>query len=368
MQMVILGLIVLSAYLLHPPDRQIRRLDERVRGIGPIGNWPRVTTGGTKAGASPTRPPSASTTTDRRFAWAWRPRSPVNPSRFPERGWSPGFNRGFRFGWSWRRRAALPRPATQGNAARQARRPRVRPRLRRPGERSGNGPRFPGTARAGGDRQPAKRGPRRRNAGVDQSRAHARPDRPQPGPEHRGPGLGGPEGLGSPRRTDRRGVAAGHSRDRHRRSTGRPPTRTTARRSARFAESRSSEARSLSAPSAIRRITAIAGSTWAPVRSMAAMARSVWWDNAVPIQQPRRPPCHSSQRRHVVLAGLLAGRDFVCARSPRGSVPALGAGGGSPSGGTQAISRRPGRTISKRGSTRIRSMSGRSSSSIAGAR
>ena len=275
MELVILGLIVLFAYLFIRADGEIRRLDERRRVIGPIGNWPRGTMGGTRAGAFPTHRPSASTTTGRRFAWAWRPRSPANRGQIPRTRVVARFPSGDSVSaGAGARQPARPAPAPQGHPACQARRPGIRPRLRRPGQRSGNGPRFPGPARARGGHQPATGGPCRRNAGVDQSRAHARPDRPQPGPEHRGTDLGGPEGLGSPRRTDRGSLAADHPRDRHRRLSPARPDEDEGPPICKVCGEPIAEARS-SVPSAIRLITAIAGSTSAPVRSMAAMARSV---------------------------------------------------------------------------------------------
>ena len=147
MELLILGLIVLSVYLCHSPAGETRRVDERCALSGLSATGRALSTGGTRAGAFPTRRPSASTTMGRRFAWAWRRRSPVNPTRFPRTRVVARFRIGDPV--SAGAGAGKPpgaAPGPQGNPACQARRSRVRPRLRRPGQRSGNGSRLPVTA------------------------------------------------------------------------------------------------------------------------------------------------------------------------------------------------------------------------------
>ncbi len=134
---------------------------------------------------------------------------------------------------------------------------------------------FLSPARPSGDRQLPSRRSFRGNAGLDQPRANARPDRPQPGRAAPRRLRGPSRSPGLPRRADGRSVAADQAGHRHRRPCPRPAPRTTARPSARSAASRSATARSSSARSAVRLTTAIAGNTLAPVRSTAATARSV---------------------------------------------------------------------------------------------
>ncbi len=83
---------------------------------------------------------------------------------------------------------------------------------------------------------------------------------------------------------------AEESRDRHRRTSPTPGTKTMARRSARSVASPSPAARSSAVLSAIRPITATAGNMSAAVRSTDAPAKSVSPGNAIP-NPLTRPPC-----------------------------------------------------------------------------
>ena len=143
MGLVVLGLVVLAVYLADPAHGVGRRVAVGEAVTGPTGRSPRGTTGGTRTGGSPTRRRSASRTTARTSGSAWRRRCRARRS-----GRGPGSWRGSAQGLPFRHGTGPgqpPRPAAaaQGDAARPGRRPGVRPRVRRPGQRRRDGPRVP---------------------------------------------------------------------------------------------------------------------------------------------------------------------------------------------------------------------------------
>ena len=108
MELMILGLIVLFIYAF------IRLLASfsagwRVPDTGPTASLPADSTAATRAGASATRPRSASSTTGRPSGWAWLPRSPGSPS-IRGRASSRGSGGGSRSASSSPRPRAPPRP------------------------------------------------------------------------------------------------------------------------------------------------------------------------------------------------------------------------------------------------------------------
>ncbi len=102
----------------------------------------------------------------------------------------------FRLELAPRARPAPPQ-AAKGTRARPGRSGGFRPRVRGPGQRRRDGSRLLEPRHSEHDHRLAARGSRRRNARLDQSRADARPDRPQPGHERRRPGLGCSAGHGA---------------------------------------------------------------------------------------------------------------------------------------------------------------------------